>query len=111
MTVHTLCAALAALCFFAIAAEAGETRAAAIELFQFQPKDVVVTAGTTVTWANGDGIEHSVTAGTPGGETGDFDSGFLTKGGSFAHTFSAPGSYRYFCKRHPSMTATVTVTR
>ncbi len=103
-------AAAAALWAAAIGhAAAGET-AATIKLFQFQPKTLTVKAGDTVTWVNGDDIDHSVTAGTPGAETGAFDSGFFAKGGSFAFTFAAPGTYRYFCKRHPSMTATVEVT-
>ena len=52
----------------------------------------------------------SVTAGTPGKPTGAFDSGFFAKDGSFSFTFATPGTYDYFCKRHPSMKARVTVT-
>ena len=81
-----------------------------IKLFQFQPKALEVKVGTTVTWSNGDDIEHSVTSGAPGKPSGAFDSGFFKKGGSFAFTFATPGTYTYFCKRHNSMTATVTVT-
>jgi plastocyanin len=80
-----------------------------IKLFQFKPKELVVKPGTTVTWTNGDAIEHSVTAGAPGKPTEAFDSGFFTKGGSYAHTFAAPGSFTYFCKRHPNMQAVVKV--
>ena len=80
-----------------------------IKLFQFKPKELEVKKGTTVTWTNGDAIEHSVTAGKPGKAAPDFDSGFFTKGGSYSHTFDAPGSFTYFCKRHPNMQATVKV--
>lgn len=80
-----------------------------IKLFQFKPKELAVKKGTTVTWTNDDAIEHSVTAGKPGKAAQDFDSGFFTKGGSFSHTFDAPGSFTYFCKRHPNMQATVKV--
>lgn len=88
---------------------AGDTVKVDIKLFQFKPKELVVKPGTTVTWTNADAIEHSVTAGAPGKPSEVFDSGFFTKGGSYAHTFTAPGSYAYFCKRHPNMHAVVKV--
>jgi plastocyanin len=90
---------------------AGEPVEAQIKLFQFKPKTIEVTAGTTVKWENGDAIEHSVTSGMPGKPSGAFDSGFFTKGGSFEHTFTEPGTFTYFCKRHNNMTATVVVTK
>lgn len=88
---------------------AGEAVKVDIKLFQFKPKELAVKVGTTVTWTNADAIEHSVTAGEPGKPSATFDSGFFIKGGSYAHTFAAPGSYAYFCKRHPSMHAVVKV--
>ncbi len=57
-----------------------------------------------------DDIEHSVTSGTPPTPDGKFDSGFFTLGKSYSFTFTQPGDYTYFCKRHKSMTATVRVT-
>lgn len=88
---------------------AAETVSLDIKLFQFKPKELAVKKGDTVTWTNGDAIEHSVTAGQPGKPTEAFDSGFFEKGGSFSHTFDQEGSFTYFCKRHPSMQATVKV--
>lgn len=88
---------------------AGDAVNVDIKLFQFKPKELVVKEGTTVTWTNGDAIEHSVTAGEPGKPSEVFDSGFFTKGGSYAHTFEAAGSFIYFCKRHPNMHAVVKV--
>jgi plastocyanin len=82
-----------------------------IKLFQFQPGDIAVKAGETVTWLNGDDIEHSVTAGKPGKESGVFDSDFFKKGGSYNFTFNEAGTFEYFCKRHPSMKAKITVTQ
>ena len=81
-----------------------------IKLFQYKPGNLEIKAGTTVKWTNGEDIEHSVTAGKPGKESGAFDSGFFTKGGSYEFTFAEPGTFTYFCKRHGSMKATVTVT-
>jgi plastocyanin len=94
----------------ALPALAADKVEAQIKLFQYKPKELTVKAGTMVTWTNGDQIEHSVTAGGPGKQTGAFDSDFFTKDGSWSFTFTEPGTYSYFCKRHNSMTATITVT-
>jgi plastocyanin len=88
---------------------AAET-SATIKLFQFQPGEITIKKGTTIVWVNGDDIEHSVTAGAPGKESGAFDSGFFKKDGSFRQTFTEAGTFDYFCKRHPSMKAKVVVT-
>ena len=95
--------------FLALAgsAAAADKVEANIKLFQFQPKAIAIKAGTTVEWLNGDDIEHSVTADK---ETKAFDSGFFKKDGRFEFTFTKAGTYTYFCKRHPSMKAAVTVT-
>jgi plastocyanin len=106
----TILAALACLVALTAAAEAGEQVAASIKLFQFKSGRIEIKAGTTVEWVNGDDIEHSVTSGMPGKPSKDFDSGYFKKDGSFAFTFTKPGTYTYFCKRHPSMKAEVVVT-
>jgi amicyanin len=103
-------ACAAALLAFVGNAFAGDITENQIKLFQFQPKELSVKAGTTVKWMNGDDIEHSVTAGASGKESGAFDSGFFKKNEVYEFTFAAPGTYTYFCKRHPSMRAKVTVT-
>jgi plastocyanin len=100
---------IAAMAMTATTAEAAGTTEAQIKLFQFQPKMLEVKAGDTVHWVNGDDIEHSVTAGTPGKASETFDSGFFKKDGNFAFTFTAPGTYEYLCKRHPSMKGVVKV--
>jgi plastocyanin len=88
---------------------AAGTTSVDIKLFQFKPKALEIQRGETVVWMNGDAIEHSVTAGSPGKPSEAFDSGFFAKGGSFSHTFDSAGSFTYFCKRHPNMQATVKV--
>ncbi|MCC7370433.1 MAG: cupredoxin family copper-binding protein [Chloroflexi bacterium] len=80
-------------------------QAADIKQFAFAPKQLEVPVGTTVTWTNQDAIQHSVTA-----SDGSFDSGLFTQGGTYAHTFDAPGAYTYVCSRHGSMMGTVVVT-
>jgi plastocyanin len=72
----------------------------------FSPDSLTVPVGSTVTWKNEDPYAHTVTM---QGKNG-FDSGSLDSGKTFSHTFTAPGSYSYFCAVHPSMTATITVT-
>ncbi len=84
---------------------ATEPAAVSIVDLTFEPPIIEVDAGTTVTWTNDDGIGHTVTA-----REGEFDSGVLESGDSFAQTFSEPGTFEYFCAIHPSMAGTVTVT-
>jgi plastocyanin len=110
MRTIAIIAGAASLWLAAIAPAMAADTMADIKLFQYKPKMLEVKAGTTVTWTNGDAIEHSVTAGAPGKETSAFDSGFFNKGASWSHTFSEPGTYTYFCKRHNSMKAAITVT-
>jgi plastocyanin len=76
----------------------------------FFPSNLVVPAGTTVTWTNTDGFgTHTVTSSTPNYY---FDSGFFTAGQSFSYTFVRPGIYTYFCQPHVGfgMVGAVTVT-
>jgi len=70
-----------------------------------------VNSGTTVVWTNVDGTDHTVTADEIDPLTGrpDFDSGDLAPGRSFAHTFDAPGTVAYHCRRHPGETGGVAV--
>jgi plastocyanin len=83
--------------------------AADIKGFQYKPKAITVRAGETVTWTNQDGIEHSVTSGTPDAAGMTFDTGLFTKGEARSITFDEPGTYAFFCARHNSMKGTVTV--
>lgn len=77
-----------------------------IDNFTFSPKDLIVAAGTTVTWVNHDDVPHTAT-GTAGPES--FDSKALDTDNKYSFTFSKPGTYRYYCKVHPHMTASVVV--
>src|SRR4051812_34097564 len=80
-----------------------------ISQFQFQPRELLVPAGTTVTWFNKDAVAHSVTA-----DDRAFDSGLFSSGGQFTMRFDTPGTYGYFCIPHGTpgtgMTGTVVVT-
>ncbi len=82
----------------------------ALRLIAFKPERLSVAAGTAVTWKNEDASEHTVTSGTvsqgSGGVTtavdSKFESGSLKQNASFSFTFTAPGTYAYFCKIHPA---------
>lgn len=90
---------------------ASEATSVKVALFRFQPATLQVPAGTTVTWRNDDAILHTVTAGDPGQPTGDFDEQLADKGATASVTFDKPGTFKYFCARHPeAMRAEVTVT-
>lgn len=71
----------------------------------FDPPQLEIPAGTTVTWTNSEEIPHTVTA-----ADGSFDSGVLEEGGTFQHTFATAGTVDYACAIHPGMIAAVTVT-
>ena len=83
----------------------GEAGAVTIANFAFDPAELSVAAGTTVTWTNDDTAPHTVTE-----DDGLFDSGRLDQGASFSQTFDDPGTYAYHCDFHPSMKGTVVVT-
>ncbi|MDH3470732.1 MAG: cupredoxin domain-containing protein, partial [Acidimicrobiia bacterium] len=72
--------------------------------FGFTPGSLTLNVGDSVSWANTGAAPHTVTD-----RAGSFDSGFLSTGESYTRTFSAPGSFSYFCTLHPEMTASVTV--
>ena len=72
--------------------------------FAYDPAELEVAAGTTVTWTNNDSSAHTVSQ-TGGG----FESGKLDNGMTFSFTFDTPGTYEYFCQFHPNMTASVVV--
>jgi plastocyanin len=75
----------------------------------FQPAEITVAPGTTVTWTNDDSFAHTVTSGTRGSPTDLFDSGNVAGGESFSFTFDQPGTYPYFCRIHSGMDGTVIV--
>jgi plastocyanin len=71
----------------------------------FEPAEVTVGVGDTVTWTNNDSVGHDVTAdsfssGDPGG---------MAPGDTFEHTFEEAGTFDYVCTVHPGMEGTVVV--
>lgn len=78
--------------------------------FRVTPDTVRVDAGTTVRWVNRDQVLHTVTGGTPQEPIARSRLVMPRVGTSVGRTFKVPGTYRYFCDRHPFMTGTVIVT-
>ena len=76
---------------------------------KFQPANIQVPVGTTVTWTNNDNVGHNVTF-----RNGMKDSGvsLLLAGGAgtFRYTFTFKGIFPYYCTIHPSMVGVVIVT-
>ncbi len=77
---------------------------------QFSPATVTVHAGATVAWKNISQLVHTVTdvprlaihaadAALPAGAK-PFNSKYVAPGHSYRHTFTVPGTYRYFCVPH-----------
>ena len=125
-------AALLAVCALLIACGGGEqvdepSSAAGAEVslknIAYDPPTLEVSVGEEVVWVNDDqAIKHTVTSGKPGTDevpgateakpaklSGEFDSGTLQTGDDFTFTFDKEGTYTYFCKIHPSMTAEISV--
>ena len=70
----------------------------------FDPIQLSVNAGDTVTWTNAGAIPHAVTA-----DDDSFDSGLINPDDTFSISFGAPGSYAYHCTAHPWMKGVITV--
>jgi plastocyanin len=76
----------------------------------FEPADIEVEAGTTVTWVNEDIVNHTVTSGPAGDPDGMFDEPLQSDGDDVTVTFDEAGTFAYYCDLHRSMIGTVTVT-
>src|SRR4051812_15411806 len=68
----------------------------------FDPADITIAPGTTVTWVNEGNLPHTVTA-----DNGLFGSGVLYPGDTYSVWFGGSGTVTYHCS--PSMTGSVTV--
>lgn len=64
----------------------------------FQPAQIIVDAGTTLTWANQGQATHSATP--DDGEA--WDEAEVASGGIFSVRFDEPGEYPYHCRFHGS---------
>src|SRR5215212_9125036 len=98
----------AAMLISAPAASAQDEMTVSIQDFFFDPDQLNVAPGTTVTWVNKGQAPHTVTS-TDGKE---LDSATLQPGDTYSFTFKdddAGETYAYQCTIHPQMMASVTV--
>jgi plastocyanin len=63
--------------------------------FSFEPLELTVAPGTTVTWINQGEFEHSATA-----DDATWDTGLYGSGGQASITFDTPGTFSYYCVLH-----------
>jgi plastocyanin len=70
----------------------------------FNPDQLNVAPGTTVTFINRDSVAHTVTA-----DNGLFDSGQLAPGASYPVVLEGAGTVTYHCKLHPEMRGSIVV--
>ena len=61
----------------------------------FNPGQLQTSSGATVTWTNAGAVQHTITA-----DDGSFDSGVTDAGDTFSWTFTAPGTYAFYCQIH-----------
>jgi plastocyanin len=100
-----LAAALLVLLAAPAAARAEEVQAG-IAFAAFQPPDIQVLAGDTVTWINDSVRAHTVNA-----DDGSWASPELVAADRFSHTFAAPGTVPFYCRLHAFMRGQVDVVR
>ncbi len=85
----------------------------------FVPNLKTVAVNTTITWTNSGGMTHTVTTcdsnhsvpQCPGMDAAGMESldSIVQGGSSYSHTFTAPGTYYYYCKPHPWMQGEIVV--
>ena len=83
---------------------AGDTVSVRINGMRFEPANITVKPGTTVTWVHQSQMPHTVS-----GQSGGLRSSTLYNGQKFSHTFDDAGRYDYLCDFHPSMKGSVVV--
>jgi plastocyanin len=76
----------------------------------FDPAEVKVPKGGSVTWTNDDSVGHDVTKTSgPGPDFKSGDPGALSSGDTFTQKFTKPGVVKYVCTVHPGMEGSVVV--
>ncbi len=93
----------AVLVFFSGPALAATAAQVQIKDYKFQPAQITIQSGGTVTWTNQDTMLHDV-------KFKDSESPEMKKGEQFSRKFDKPGTYDYICEIHPGMKGKVIVT-
>jgi plastocyanin len=82
-----------------------------MENIQFNPNDLTIKAGQTVTFTNNESVPHDVHKESgPGGDFASGPDGGMQQGDTFKLKLDKPGTYKYVCHVHaPGMAGTITV--
>jgi plastocyanin len=88
------------------AAPSRQTAAVKVVDFGFEPKNLTVAAGTTITWTNTGQRPHTATSTT----AGVFDTGRIDPGASKSATLNTAGTFNYVCQFHENMVGQIVVT-
>jgi plastocyanin len=70
----------------------------------FNPSNVAIKVGNTVTWVNNDTITHNIVS-----DESIFSSGPQAPSGYYSFKFTHIGVYTYHCSIHPEMKGKITV--
>ncbi|NND74885.1 MAG: amidase [Ilumatobacter sp.] len=89
------------------AADATDAAEVSIAQSRFDPLEISVGVGGTVTFTNTDPFAHTVTAKDDSPQ--QFDSGNFGQDETFQVEFAEAGTFDYFCQIHPTMRASVIV--
>lgn len=81
-----------------------ETNSVSMKNLSFEPANITVKKGDTVTWTNNDSTIHSIVA-----DNGSFGLNQLSPGEKSTHKFDESGTIDYHCSIHPSMRGKVVV--
>ena len=71
-----------------------------LEYKAYNPSQLVVTPGTTVTFTNKDNASHTVTS-----TSNIFDSGKVKSGDTYTYTFNDLGTFYFYCNYHSNNSA------
>lgn len=74
-----------------------------IKDFKFQPDQITIQKGDTITWTHPGPASHTV-------KFADTESPILKNGSTYSKTFDQTGTFPYSCGIHPYMQGTVIVT-
>ena len=85
----------------------GSQAVVAIRGFAFIPDTLRIAPGTTVSWVNCE--KPSIDPHTSTASGAEWDSGYLSPGSKYAHTFGVAGRFGYSCLPHPFMRGAVIV--
>jgi plastocyanin len=90
---------------------AGGGVSVSLQNIQFNPSDVTIKAGQTVTFTNDESVPHDVHKSSgPGGDFASGPDGGMQQGDTFKLKLDQPGTYKYVCHVHaPGMSGTITV--